>query len=144
MLSDYLAASALIVDRLRDTVPGLRHVGAQTGLTALEQNTLAAPAVFVIYDGDRLGATAGYRAAQIVQQSWLVVLAVRNVADHASARNEAGELLAQILTALTGWEPSADHGPLVREPAPRPEYSPGFGVYPLAFSTAIETVASPN
>jgi hypothetical protein len=99
--------------------------------------------VFVIYDGDRLGDSAGRGQAQNVQQRWLVVLAARNATQGdggAALQGEAGILLSKLLAALQGWAPSAEHRPLRRVAAPRPGYSPAFAFYPLAFECQITLI----
>jgi len=145
MLTDYLAAGPLLMQRIRAAVPGVAAVLAARDLSRLAESTLQSPAVFVVYDGDRLGDAAGRGGARIVHQRWLVVLAVRNAtqADGGTAlAHDAGPLLSGLIEALQGWAPSADFRPLYRSNAPPPDFSPSFGFYPLAFEAALITVTA--
>lgn len=145
MLADYLAAGLLLMQRIRDAVPGVVAVLAARDLSRLAESTLQSPSVFVVYDGDRLGDAAGRGGARIVHQRWLVVLAVRNATQTdggAALTTEAGPLISDLLSALQGWEPSEDHRPLYRVAAPLPGFSPAFGFYPLAFEAALITVTA--
>jgi len=145
MLADYLAAGPLIMQRIRDAVADIAAVLPARDLSRLAESELQSPAVFVVYDGDRLGDAAGRGGARIVHQRWLVVLAVRNAAQSdggAALTGDAGPLLSDLLEALQGWAPSVDHRPLYRVAAPLPGYSPAFGFYPLAFEAALITVTA--
>lgn len=145
MLADYLAAGPLLMQRIRAAVPSVAAVLAARDLSRLAESTLQSPAVFVVYDGDRLGDAAGRGGARIVHQRWLVVLAVRNATQSdggAALTNEAGPLLSALIEALQGWAPSDDFRPLVRIAAPLPGFSPAFAFYPLAFEAALITVTA--
>lgn len=146
MIADHLALGALLVARIRDRVADLPLVEQLHDVDAIEERLNARRAgAIVVYDGDRLGETAGRGAAQIVHQRWLVVLAVRNArgADTGEgARAQAGPLITALLTALQGWQPGADHRPLVRVAAPAPGYSPAFAYYPLAFEAPISVIGA--
>lgn len=144
MLSDYLSAGPLLIDRIRSAVPGIVAVLPARDLSALNETSLQSPTVFVVYDGDRLSDATGRGQAQTVQQRWLVVLAVRNArqADGgAGLAAGAGPLLSGLLKALQGWQPnSPDFRPLIRVASPHPGYSPAFAYYPLAFESQIFTL----
>jgi hypothetical protein len=143
MLADYLSASNLIIDRIRAAVPGVVSVLPARDLANVVESTLQSPSVFVVYDGDRLSDTGGRGQAQVIQQRWLVVLAVRNArqADGgAGLAADAGPLITDLLQALQGWQPSPDFRPLIRVASPKPGYSPAFAYYPLAFECQIFTL----
>lgn len=144
---DYLALGPLLMQRVRDAVPGIHRVeelanlydalDAEDGLGSLTSRQM--PAVFVGYDGDLPGPSAGGGASHVAVQRWLVVLAVTNArrADTgAGVLRDAGPLLAELLGALAGWEPEG-HLMLSRESAPRPGYRAGVGFFPMMFSTAV-------
>jgi hypothetical protein len=141
----YLAAEALIAERLAERLPGGTHVLTAADLAGVEARAQLTPAAHVVYDGDRLGDAGGRGLAQVVWQRWLVVIAVRNrreALSGAAAREDAGTLIAAALAALAGWAPSASHGPLARVQAPRPAYEAGFLYVPLAFETRLITVGA--
>ncbi len=143
MLPDYLAAGPLLIERIRAALPALRAVLPAGDLAGIGEAAIQSPSVFVLFDGDRLGDSAGRGQAGIVHQRWMIVLAVRNARQGdggAALLADAGPLLAALLAALMGFQLSADHRPLVRVSAPAPGYSPALAYYPLAFETAISTL----
>lgn len=146
MLADYLAAESLIVERLRDQVQDLRAVLSAADLAGVEERSQVTPALHVLYYGDRLGATQGHNAGQIVYQQWLVVVSVRNARGQVSgqaARSDAGPIMAQVIGAMLGWQPSVDFRPFGRVTAPRPSYRPGgYAYFPLAFEAQIMTAGA--
>lgn len=142
LLTDWLAAGPLIVERLRAKVPGLRLVAQLADLANIEQAAVQVPAAFVAYDGDRYAEGAASGMAQHGAQRWQVVLAVRNASvggNGAGVPGEAGPLLPQIGAALAGWSPFDGGRPLRRVTALRPGYTVGFGYYPLAFELDFVT-----
>lgn len=145
MVADYLSAEPLIVARLRDQVEAVPDANVLTAadLAGVEARAQHTPALHVIYDGDEPAGEAGqseYGDTQVVQQRWLVVVAVRSARDTlggAGARALAGPLLVAVIQALAGWRPSADHSPMVRANAPRPVFDAGFAYYPQLYRTTI-------
>jgi len=148
MIDDYLAAGRLIGDRIAAECKSVRRVQPLGNLYALldeEPQRLAQflngqlPAVFVGFDGEAIGDSAGDGIAHVAEQRWLVVLAVGNyrAADTAQGvTDEAGPLLSSLVEALTGWQPDG-FTELHRQAAPRPGYLAGVGFFPLVFSTDL-------
>jgi hypothetical protein len=146
MITNYLAAESLIIARLKAQVPTFRAVYGAADLAGVEERAQVTPAAHVIYDGDAVPGgevnRAGAGAAQVVAQHWLVVVAVRNVRDTQGGqytREEAGPLVSQTITALSGWKPSTDFRPLRRTSAPKPAFTNGFGYFPLMFEALLIT-----
>lgn len=145
MLTDYLAAEPLIVARLQAQVAGVpaAHVLTAADLAGVEARAQITPSLHVLYDGDEPAGEAGQSETgdtQIVQQRWLVVVAVRSARDTrggSGARALAGPLMVAVIQALAGWRPSADHGPMIRASAPRPLFDPGFAYYPQLYRCPI-------
>lgn len=146
MLDNYLSAEALIIQRIKDQVPGLNAVLSADDLAGVEERSQVAPAVHVLYGGDILAGgaagSAGRGAARIVRQRWFAVIVVRQARDATGsrARAEAGPLISKVLVALSGWPPSAAHRELVRLSAPNPLYRAGMAYFPLAFETQLNNV----
>lgn len=148
MIDDYLAAGNLIAERVRAECLAIRRVQPLGNLYALldeEPQAMAQhingqlPAVFVGFDGETIGDTAGDGIAHVAEQRWLVVLAVGNYrrADTAGGvTDEAGPHLSSLVAALTGWQPDG-FTELHRQVAPRPGYLAGVGFFPLVFSTDL-------
>ena len=146
MIADYLTAGAATITRVKAIVPEFRAVLGAFDLAAIEESTQQVPAAHVIYDGDTLpsgiGSSAMNSSAQLVIQRWLVVIAVRNVADvkgGGGARIEAGTLISKTIQALNGWAPTTAHRPMRRTQAPRAGYNKGYAYFPLMFETQLFT-----
>jgi hypothetical protein len=129
-----LAVEALIRARLAQIpdVPG--------GVTSMSDLSLEAvsgrrfPALFVGSLGYRIDDAKSPGAVRIASQ-WLVVVAVRHVADArggSDARAAASDLAAEVMSRLYRWQPDG-HAPLLPITPPKPEYSAGVLLYPLAF-----------
>jgi hypothetical protein len=105
-----------------------------------------APAVWVIYDGHRVGDTVRNvpNIAQIVQD-WFVVVTTRSARGAGKveqARDEADALCDGVIQALLGFHLGG--GKYLRvEEAPGPEYDAGYCMVPLAFSNAATFIGTP-
>lgn len=111
--------------------------GGVSGLAELSPEAAAGkrtPALFVGSLGYRVEDAKSPGAVRVATQ-WLVVLAVRQVADvrgGAGARQAASDLAAEAMARLYRWAPEGG-SPLMPIAAPRPEYREGLLLYPLAF-----------
>ncbi len=148
MLTNYLAAEQLIIDRLRanTTVPE-RHVLSAADLANVAEATQPTPALHVIFTGYAPTQEKGDGLIQQTEQTWTVIVVVRNVREAATgtpARRDAGGYLAEVLAALQGWKPSAEHTAMKLAPAPAPGYSSGYGYFPLAFTTRTTSKGTGN
>lgn len=136
---DYLALEPLIIERIDDTVAGLKVVTGVPDLAAVGAGQQVTPAVYVIYLGDQPGEQQGN--AQVVTQLWAAVLTVYYADADGSgegARRIAGPLLGRLLPALAGWKPRKDITPLKRVATTTPaEYADGFGYFPLVFAASF-------
>lgn len=149
MIADYLQAGSLIEARIRSAAPSITRVSPLGSLYSLLENEperMAAhisgqlPAAFVGFDGEVPGDVTGDGFTHVVEQRWLVVLAVgnyRNADTAAGVTADAGPLLSELVQALTGWVPSTDFMNLQRRTAPRPGYLAGVGFFPLVFATTL-------
>ncbi|MDP2431263.1 MAG: hypothetical protein Q8O33_04475 [Pseudomonadota bacterium] len=146
-LTDYFAPGPAIMARLKP-LSGLMAVEELGVLAdclagspeeaARRLATLAprCPAVFVGFDRE-LPAPAYESGDQVVQQRWLVVLAVRHAGGATTGREvqtAAGPILPRLIKSLSGWRPLPEVGPLFRIAAPAPAIVGGFGFFALAFS----------
>lgn len=129
-----LAVEALIRARLSE-IPDVP--GGVSSLADLSVDAVAGrrfPGLFVGSLGYRVEDAKSPGAVRIASQ-WLVVVAVRHVADArggADARASASDLAAEVMARLYRWQP-AGFQPLMPINPPRPEYSAGVLLYPLAF-----------
>ncbi|OMS07801.1 hypothetical protein AQ750_04650 [Burkholderia pseudomallei] len=107
---------------------------------------LATPYALVIYAGDKVltgkNGVADLGRVQAVEQKWHIEIVVNNQTDYVGGtgeRVEAGTLIAQVLSALSGYRLSPLHRELRRVNAPAVLHSPPYGYFPLAFTTEIVT-----
>jgi len=143
-MQNHLALEPLLIDRLKSAVPEFRAVPGMADLAAMQESGQPTPAAHVIYQGDTLpsGNNAGQGSAQMVAQTWMVVVAVRTARDTrggSDAREEAGPLITGVIRALSGWMPGPGFIPMRRVNAPKPGFNAGFGYFPLAFETRFVT-----
>lgn len=148
LITNYFAAEQAIVARLTAEVPGILKVYTPFDLQGVVESSQASPALHVVYAGDVVGGTgtgpqAGAGAAKIVDQRWLVVLAVRTAAaqlqDTTDIRTKAGEFIPRILGALQGWQPVEWMRPLARISGPTAGYSSSFAYFPFLFEGRVTT-----
>lgn len=132
---------AALIHRLKDRLPAHVRVLSAADLDGVAEGSQPTPAVHVIYYGDRpLEVNSNGRTAR-VEQTWLVVAAVRNVRGPRTgqdAREDGMALMWQVRRALMGWQPEGASTPLKLASAPRPGYSAGFQYLPTAFT--VETI----
>jgi phage gp37-like protein len=142
----YAEIEQAIVDRLVARMPQGTHVGVLRDVATVPELRQKAPAVWVVYDGyrvgDRLPAQSG--VCQVVQE-WFVVVAAKSARGQGGvdeARDAAGALCEQVLQALLGFHLGG--GRYLRlEEAPGPEYDAGYCHVPLAFSNAATFKGTP-
>lgn len=145
MPANHLALESSLIAALRERVPALRAVSGAADLANIKESAAPSPAVFVLYDGERIGETSHDRRQQVVMQRWLVVLFVKHAGQDGGValRATAGELLTSIIAALSGFQPGFLFSPLLRVNAPRPGYTPAAGWFPLAYEARVVTFAPP-
>ncbi|MCE5420257.1 MAG: hypothetical protein JJ713_05670 [Acidithiobacillus sp.] len=130
-----LAAESAIRQRLAG-IPGLAGVHGMADFAANGAAGKKLPAAFVLADGYRVDDGSSPGAVRLAVR-WLVVLAVRNVADvvgGSGARVELTDLAASIMASLYRFQPPGFQ-PMRAVDAPRPSYEDGLMLYPLAFET---------
>lgn len=135
-----LVAERLIHCRLEERLPQEVAIMSAADLVGVSAQAQITPAIHILYDGYSIADEIADGAITMIEQRWLVVVAVRNVRDNASGqatREDAGPLLSLVLSALLGWRPSTEHSALKLGVAPAPVYDAGFGYFPLTFSTRL-------
>ncbi|ACQ92375.1 conserved hypothetical protein [Tolumonas auensis DSM 9187] len=131
---DYLSAGnrlKALLEPLKSQ--GLREVFIATDVDNAKQQSQVAPAVHIMYRGDRLDENTQSGRVTKSTQTWLLILI------HRSQPNQqtAGVLLAKIISAVAGQT----HGDTTfrRVTAPvAPGYSGGFVYLPLAFEITVK------
>ncbi|MBS4719111.1 phage tail terminator protein [Aeromonas caviae] len=131
---DYLAAG----ERLRELLlplkgQGLKEVFVATDLEAVANLGQHAPAIHVIYQGERESETSQSGRQSAFDQVWLLVLVHRATPKEASA----GVWLGRMLQAVAGR--ACGDSTFRRETAPvKPSYKGGVVYLPLAFKTTVK------
>lgn len=148
LITDYFEAEEAIIARLTDKVPGIVKIYTPFDLQGVLESSQASPALHVVYAGDVVGGTGpgpqvGAGAGKIVDQRWLVVLAVRTAGaqlqDTTAIRKKAGVLVPRVLDALQGWQPVQWMRPLARVSGPSSGYSSSFAYFPFLFEGRVTT-----
>jgi len=140
-LDDYLAAGDLIEQDLRSSIEKVT-VGTAADLEQIETLAQRGPGLFVVFDtfvpiqeGDNLGIEVE------TEQTWLVVVAVRNVSDVRTgkgARQECGRLVMKVMRRLQGRLIDKSLTRLRLARPPRAVYLNGFMYVPVAFTTKVK------
>ncbi|MES2948670.1 MAG: hypothetical protein V4858_09020 [Pseudomonadota bacterium] len=126
---------ARLTEQLADLSPKV-HVLAAADLAGVTEATQVTPAVHVVYQNYRVVESRSDGKASRIEQSWLTIIATKNVKDTrsgAAARAEAGLIAARVAKALMGFKPEAASKPLHLVQGPGAAFSNGFAYLPLAF-----------
>lgn len=114
----------------------IRHISS---LAAMADQSQPAPAVYIVparlsVEDDSIS------TAPIFRESVMVAIATRyvNQPGGEGARQLAAPIMAQVIAALSGWQPTADYNPLRFETPVEQQYVLGFGYYPLQVFTNYE------
>ena len=137
-MTDFLSAEQLIIDRLNDQLS--ITVLSSSDIAGVKEKEQITPAIHVLFGGHRPVKSARKALDITYQQTWIVVVAVRNVSRINSgqkAREDAGPIMHDVLSALQGWRPSKSHQPLKPISSIREGYSNGFLYYPCGFETEL-------
>ncbi len=139
--SDWLGLETRLIERLRSVMPAEVKVLPAADLAGVVENSQATPAVQVYYRGYRLVDDQAGGGMQLVEQTWLAVVVVRNAAgqrDGAATRASASLLCNDVFKALLGYRPGAPFSSLKLANAPNAEWSKGgFGYFPLGFTSRL-------
>ena len=140
--NNWLAPEQHLVALVKAAVAGLVpavHVLTRKDLAGVKEAAQLVPALHIVYAGTRV-ADHQYKTTRYAHK-WLLVAAVRNVADtvgNQAARADAGALLELGVNALTNAEVPGCATRLT--PVTPPPPSPGAGYYYLPAAFEVETV----
>ncbi len=142
LTDDFLSAGPAIEQRIRDQVPGLRMVLSAADLEGVQESKQTTPAAHVLFADYTVAEeqAAGERAR--IRQTWIAVVVERNVRQSnqaAAQRATIGPRVLEVMRALMGWPPTAEHSALVPTDSPfQTAYSNGFIYVPVAFTTDVK------
>lgn len=143
MTTNHLDLEPLLLARIQAKVPEALDVLSAADLPAVGEQALRTPAVHVYYLGDSFDSSAVRGVDLEVEQTWGVVIVVRHLRGAAAQRDQAGEMMTDVIGALQGWEPSPRHGRLQRATAPAPLYGEhGILFLPIYFTCRVLTTGA--
>lgn len=143
LIINYFEAEAAIVQKLAEAVPEATKVFTPFGIADMVESSQPSICLHVIYFGDKVTTQeVGQGSKNLVNQQWLVVLAVRSpnaqLQDTQVIRETSGLIIPKILEALQGWQPVTWMRPLVRSSSPvAAGYSAAFAYFPFMFEGRI-------
>lgn len=132
----FLATEAALVARLTERLPATVRVLTAADLASVAEGSQPTPAVHVVYQGHRVAERRADGRALRLTQTWLTVVAVRNVRDArsgAAAREDASALVDAVFAALMGWQPDGLARPLAAADAAQAAYVAGFMYLPIGW-----------
>ena len=130
-MTDYLEIEPLIIARLKEKI-SKAQVLSSWGQPVIKENHNLPPSIQVFLEEDRPEETVARGKNQKIEQTWLVLVVVRD------AENDAGPLISQVIRTLAGWQPEGVRFSAFKRVRSSftPDYSPnGFFYFPLSFST---------
>lgn len=144
----FLGLEPLIVARLEATVRAELSVAVlcTADIAGVTEASLPKPSVRVAYDGHQVvrGDAPLPPGWSLIEQTWLIVPAVRNVRDIKSGtapRADASVLCDAVLDALDSWAPGGGYGPLKSvTPGLSPATIDGCTYIPLAFTSRFRRI----
>ena len=136
--TDALGLGPEICTRLRAQVPELRAAYVVDELDPESTTPPQDPAAIVLLDSLQPAQADPRQPVAVVDQTWLVILAVRSARrDDDRARQMLGSLVTATVRALQGWQPPNLARTFAWRRSPRPDYGRGINLFPLAFSVQV-------
>lgn len=114
----------------------IRHIAS---LSAIADQAQPAPAIYIVPIRISIEDDTS-SASPIFRESVMIAVATRyvNQVGGEGARRLAGPLMAQIISLLSGWQPTTEYTPLLFETPIEQQYVLGLGYYPLQVFTNYE------
>lgn len=149
MADDYLAAGPAIIERLTALATDAEAVYSTGDVATIALEDMLTPCLYVLYAGDAIqggdSSRAGSGATQMVAQHWLVVVTVKfelSGEQAAASMAQAGQLIGQVIEALSGWKPGESYRPMRSAGVGEPNLLPGYAEFPMLFETQLITRAA--
>lgn len=138
-IDNLMALEPLLMARLAEQLADLSpkvHVLAAADLASVTEATQVTPAVHLLYQRYAITEARSDGKAVRLDQTWLAVVATRNVRDlrsGAAGRADAGLIARRVASALMGFKPALSSKPIRLTNAPDAGSSTGYQYLPLAF-----------
>ena len=133
-MADFFKTRDAIKARIESELEGIRKIYFAEDLDGVKETSQVKPAVHILFAGYTPAQAERHRVDITLDQTWAVVLVVRQK----SGDYSGGEYLDKLVQVLHGFNPGQDLLPLEIAPSPfSPSYRPGVAYYPLAFTTRV-------
>jgi len=145
-VNPFVVETALI-EHLLAEIAGIQDVGSfakyQAQVAGRKHPPL--PSIYVMPDEAEI-TDPGCEGYQVETQYWIVSVLVDHSPDPSdvdTTANKAGVIVADVMSALIGWRPTLGGSrldgfkPMVYVGRGAPIYAPGFGEFPVLFSTGL-------
>jgi len=132
-----LNVESAIVQRLTQKVADV-HIATADQLSEVSERQQVTPALHVIYSGFSPTREIGQGTVQEIESRWTIVIAIRS-ARRGGTKEKADTLFDSVISAISGFKPTASHAALKLSGSPGAQHVPGFSYYPIQFVTK-ETV----
>lgn len=130
-----MAAPYQLADAMANRLAGLEWpILSVAALAGVLEEAQIAPAIQVIPYGIQVvdnGDTVAIKESVLV----MAVTRFANQRSGVGARQLAGPILQAAAALLVNWQPDSAHTPLNTDTPPQPQFTQGFGYYPLQFSS---------
>lgn len=146
--NNFMALEPQIVELVKGAVANHNpavHVLTAADLAGVKEQLQHTPAIHVVHQGFTPGNVRSDGLKAELQHKWLVVAVVsntHNIRSGATARSDAGALLAQVAAALMGRKLRHASTPLLPTKSPPAWNTAGFYYIPMAFD--VHTFFSAN
>lgn len=138
-ITNLMALEPLLMARLKEQLADITpkvHVLAASDLAGITEATQVTPAVHLLYQRYLITESRADGRAARLDQTWLAVVATRNVRDlrsGAAGRADAGLIARRVASALMGFVPATGGKPVRLTNGPDAGNSAGYQYLPLAF-----------
>lgn len=127
-------AEGLILARLKSTAAGFRTIASLTRIAGITDIAKLLPAVFVNPETADMTHTITTALPHSEVQRWNLVVVVSHVKDASDAvttASKAGELIGEVITALSGYALADHFTPITIVGRPEPLYDTGHAEFPV-------------
>lgn len=133
-MADFFATRDSIKSQIEAEIPELRKIYVAEEIENLSQASQIVPAVHLLYAGYQPAQTERGRVRITVDQTWAVVLVIRQK----PGEYAGGEILGRLIEVLHGFKPADAMMALELAGSPySPRYTARTAFYPLAFTTRV-------
>ncbi len=132
----FLEIENAVIERL-GLITSVKSILSVDNFTDAKNMSQAHPAIQVYYDGYKILDDKDNHTAVKIEQTWLLVVVVKNVTGSMAIRESAGAIIDEILKLMMGWRPEKlKYAPFRLADTYKPALEDTFGYFPLSFKTS--------